>query len=87
MKPAKPFIPDNYNSCKKLKKLNRIKYFTKKLLELRAWGFSENEGISCTNIKTTVEKLTVWHKALPTYRGGDEVYIEFKTGHPDMVSK
>ena len=29
----------------------------------------------------------MWHKALPTYREGGVVYIEFKTGHPDMVVK
>ena len=29
----------------------------------------------------------MWHKELPTYREGDEAYIEFKTGHPDMVGK
>ena len=29
----------------------------------------------------------MWHKALTTYKEGDEVYIEFKAGHPDMVDK
>ena len=28
-----------------------------------------------------------WHKALPTYIEVDVVYIEFKTGHPNMVGK
>ena len=43
--------------------------------------------ISCANITDAAEKLIVWHKELPTYREGDVVYIEFKTGHPDMVGK
>ena len=42
---------------------------------------------SCANITAAVENLITWHKALPTYRKGDEVYIEFKTGHHDMVGK
>ena len=42
---------------------------------------------SCENITSAVEKLIVWHKVLTTYREGDVVYIEFKTGHPDMVDK
>ena len=42
---------------------------------------------SCVNITDAVEKMIVWHKVLPTYREGDEMYIEFKTGHPDMVGK
>ena len=41
VKPAKPFIPDKYNNHMNLKKLNRIKYFTKAILELRDRGFSE----------------------------------------------
>ena len=40
VKPAKTFIPDKYKNLMKLKKLKRIKYFTKSLLELRVWGFS-----------------------------------------------
>ena len=87
LKPAKPCITDKYNNRMKLKKLKRIKYFTKALLELRARGFREEVVIICANIKSAVEKLIVWHKALPTYREGDEVYISFKTGHPDMVGK
>ena len=70
-----------------LKKLKRIKYFTKALLELRAWSFSEEEVSRCANIKAAVENIIVCHKSLPTYREGDEVYIEFNTGHPDMVGK
>ena len=70
-----------------LKKLKRIKYFTNALLELRAWGFSEEEVRSCSNIKAEVKKLIVWHKALSTYREGDEVSIEFNTEHPDMLGK
>ena len=70
-----------------MKKLNRIKYFTKALQELRSWGFSEEEVNSCANIKSAVENLIVWHKSLPTYREGDEVYIESKTENPDTVGK
>ena len=51
-----------------LKKLKRIKYFTKALLELIARVFSEEEVRICANITASVEKLIVWHKALPTYR-------------------
>ena len=40
----------------------------------------------CANIAAGVEKLIVCHKALTTYREGDAVYIEFKTGSPDMLS-
>ena len=29
----------------------------------------------------------MWHKALPTYRYSGVVYIQFNTGHPDMVGK
>ena len=87
LKPAKPFITDKYNNRMKLKKLERIKYFTKALLELRSWGFCEEEVRICANIKSAVEKLIVWHKSLSTYREGDEVYMELNTGHPDMVGK
>ena len=66
--PAKPFIPDKYNNRMNLKKLKRIKYFTKALLELIARVFSEEEVRICANITASVEKLIVWHKALPTYR-------------------
>ena len=45
VKPAKPFIPDKYNNNIELKKLKRVNYFTIALLELRSWGFSENEGM------------------------------------------
>ena len=37
MNPEKPLIPYKYNNRMNLKKLNRIEYFTKALLELRAW--------------------------------------------------
>ena len=87
MKPAKPFIPDKYINRTKLNKFKKIKYFTKALLEIRDWGFSEEEVSSCANITAEVEKLIVWHKALTTYRKGDKVYIEFDTGNPDMVGK
>ena len=87
VKPSKLLIPDKYNNRIELKKLERIKNFTKALLELRDQGFSDEELITCTNIKSAVEKLIVWYKALPTYREGDAVSIEFKTGHPDMVGK
>ena len=68
VKPAKPFIPDKYNNCMNLQKIKRIKYFTKSLLKLRAWGFSEEEVIRCENITDTVENLIVWYKELITYR-------------------
>ena len=87
VKPTKPFIPDKYNNRMELKKLERMKYFSKALLEIRAQGFSEEEARISANIIAAVEKLIVWHKELPTYREVDVVYIEFKTGHPDMVSK
>ena len=85
--PTKKFITDKYNNLMNLDKFKRINYFTKELLELRAWGLSEQDVISYYNNTSAVEKLIVWHKALPTYREGDQVYIEFKTGHPDMVGK
>ena len=75
VKPAKPFIPDKYNNRMNLKNLKRVKYFTKSLLELIAWGFSKEEVRRYANITDAVEKLIVWHKALLTYREGDEVYI------------
>ena len=56
-------------------------------MELRAQVFSEEEVRSCANITATVQNLIVWHKALPAYREGDVVYIEFNTGHPDMLGK
>ena len=70
-----------------MKKLNRIKYFTKALLELRYREFSEDEVNSCANITSAVEKLIAWHNGLPTYREDDEVYIKSKTGNTDMVGK
>ena len=73
--PDKPFITYNYNNRMNLKKLKRIKYFTKVLLELRARGFSEEEMSSCATITSAVDKLIVWQKALPTYREGGELYI------------
>ena len=75
MNPEKPLIPYKYNNRMNLKKLNRIEYFTKALLELRAWWFSEVEVISCANITAAAEKLIVWHKEMTTYREGYEVYI------------
>ena len=56
MKPAKTFIPDKYNNCMNLKKLKRVKYFTKAILELRVWDFSEEEVSSCANITAVAEK-------------------------------
>ena len=70
-----------------LKKLKRIKYFTKALLELRDGGFIEEEVSICANITDAVEKLILCHKALSHYREGDAVYIKFKTGNPNMVYK
>ena len=40
-RPDKPFITDKYNNNTNLNKLKKIKYFTKELLKLRAWAFSE----------------------------------------------
>ena len=34
-----------------------------------------------------MNKRIVWHKELHTYREGDVFYIEFNTGHPDVVDK
>ena len=68
VKPSKPFIPDNFNNRMELKKLERKKYFTKSLLDLRSSGFSGEEVSSCANITDSVEKLIVWHKVLTTYR-------------------
>ena len=59
VKPEKSFIPDQYNNLMELKKLKKINYFNKELLELRSWGFSEEEVSSCANITATVEKLIV----------------------------
>ena len=84
---AKSFIPDKYKNRMKLNKFKRIKYFTKSLLEIRYQGFSEEEESSCAIILDAVEKLTAWQKVLTTYIEGDEVYIELKTGNPDMVGK
>ena len=58
----KSFIPDKYKNWMELKKLKRIKYFTKALLELRSWGFIEEEGSSCSNITAAAKKMIVWHK-------------------------
>ena len=87
VKPVKLFIPNKYNNLMNLNKIKRIKYFTKALLEPRAWGFSEEDVSSRAKITAIVENLIVWHKALPTYREGGEVYIENNTGHPYMVGK
>ena len=73
--PAKPFIPDKYNNRMNLKKLKRIKYFTKALLELIARVFSEEEASRCANVTAAVEKLNVWHKEIPTYIAVDVAYI------------
>ena len=59
VKPEKPFIPDKYNNHMNLKKLKRIKYFTKATLELRGRGFSEEKVSICANIIAEVEKLIV----------------------------
>ena len=75
MKPEKSLIPDKYTNSMELNKINRIKYFTKSLLELRDQGFSEEEVSSCANITAAVEMLILWHKALTTYREGDAVCI------------
>ena len=40
-----------------------------------------------TNITYVLKNLMLWHKALPTYREGDAVYIELRTSTPDMVGK
>ena len=70
-----------------LKKLKREKYFTNALLELRAWGFSEEEVNNCPNIKLELDKLIVWHRELQTYREDDVLYTKLNTGHPDMEDK
>ena len=57
--PDKPFIPDKYNNHMNLKKLKRIKYFTKATLELRGRGFSEEKVSICANITAEVENLIV----------------------------
>ena len=58
-----------------LKKIKRKMCFTKELLELGSWSFSEEEVSSCSNITAVVEMLIVWHKEMPTYREGGAVYI------------
>ena len=58
-----------------MKKLMRINYFTKAILEIRDWWFSGEELNSCANITAAVENLIVWNKALPTYIEGDMMYI------------
>ena len=75
MKSFKSFIPDKYNTQMELKKLNRVNYFTKKLLELGSLGFSVEGLIRCANITAVVENLIVWNKSLITYREGDAVYV------------
>ena len=42
---------------------------------------------SCANITAAADTMIVWYKELPTYREGNAVYIQLKTGHPDMVGK
>ena len=63
----KPFILDKYNNSMNLKKLKRIKYYTKALLEIRGWRSSEEEVRSCANITDSAEKQIVWYKVLPSY--------------------
>ena len=75
MNPAKIFIPDKYNNQMELKKIKRKMCFTKELMELRSWSFSEEEVSSCSNIPSAAEMLVVWHKAMPTYREGGTVYM------------
>ena len=87
IKSAKSFIPDKYNNWMELNKTKMVKYFTKALMELRDQGFSEEQVIRCANITYAVENLIMRYKALPTYREGDTVCIEFNTGHHDMVGK
>ena len=87
VKPDKPFIPDNYNNQMNLNKIKRENNFTKTLLEIRSWDFSEDEVSIYTNNKSAVENMLVWQKVLSSYREGDVVYIESKTGHPAMVGK
>ena len=65
--PAKPLLTNSYKNMMEPKKLERIKYFTNTLMELRDQGFSEKEVIRCANIIAAVEKRMVWHKALSTY--------------------
>ena len=84
MKVDKPFIPDQYNNRMELKKSKSIKYSTKSSPKLRYQGFSKEGLSSCTNIEAAAEKLSVWHKALPTYIEGCELYIEFNNGHPNL---
>ena len=68
VKTSKPFIPYKYNNRIELKKLKMEKYFTKALVELRSWGFSEEEVNICTNITAAVEKISVRHNSMPAYR-------------------
>ena len=42
-----------------MKKLNSETYFTKALLGIGAWGFSEKEVRSCANITAEVYKIIV----------------------------
>ena len=58
-----------------LKKIKMVKYFTKVLLELGSWGFSEYEVTRCANITAVVDKLIVLHKELHNCREGSTVYI------------
>ena len=41
----------------------------------------------CDNIAYGLENISVCIKEIPTYKEGDMVYIEFKTGKPDLVGK
>ena len=56
-----------------LKKLRRVNYFTKALLELRSREFIKYDVSSCANIAAAVEKLILWYKAMPTYKEGGAV--------------
>ena len=58
----KPFIPDKYSNNTELKKLKSKNYSTKEILELVAWGISEEELGRCANITAAVDNLIVQHK-------------------------
>ena len=52
--PSKPLIKDKYKIFMEMHKLKRKFYFTKELLELRAWRISEEEASCCVNITALV---------------------------------
>ena len=68
-----------------LNKLNRKRYYTKALLELEAWVFSEEKVKIFANIIASVGKLIVQHKELHTTREVDVVNMEFKVAYPDIL--